>query len=328
MKHASRLPLRFSLPPRAREALRVGAMGDGSSLKFSIVIVSLNGRQRLAWPLEALRRSNPAPFEIIVVDNGSADGTSEFVAAGYPEAILVRAPHNLGFAGGNNLGILNARGNVVLLLNDDTEPDPGWLGPLAEAFAADPRLGIAGARLLYPDRRTIQHLGGVIHANGLTNHIDYGVPVGEQSIREPREMDYVTGAALAIRRAAIRRIGLLDEGFWPIYFEEIDWCTRAWRAGWKVRVIPASTVIHHESQTTERLSRRFLTMYNRNRWRYLLKNRRGLDLLRAIRAEGRWIAQNGPWDNFWSCARAYAWAAIQWREIRGTVRREGVRSHG
>ncbi|MCB2155479.1 glycosyltransferase family 2 protein [bacterium] len=303
-------------------------MGKGSSITFSIVIVSLNGRQRLALPLEALRRCDPVPFETIVVDNGSTDGTSEFVAAECPEAILVRSPHNLGFAGGNNLGVLNARGDVVILLNDDTEPDPDWLAPLAEAFAADPKLGIAGCRLLYPGRETIQHLGGVIHPNGLTNHIDYGVPVAEQTIHEPTDMNYVTGAAMAIRRRAIGRIGLLDEGFWPIYFEEIDYCTRAWRAGWKVRVFPTSTVIHHESQTTERLSRRFLTMYNRNRWRYLLKNRRGLDLLRAIRAEGRWIAQNAPWDNLWSCARAYAWAAIQWREIQAAVRREGKRSHG
>src|SRR5690606_30479801 len=118
-------------------------------LTVSVVIVSLNGRERLAMPLEALRRCSPAADEVIVVDNGSTDGTSAFVREHHPEAMLVRAPRNLGFAGGNNLGIVNASGDIVILLNDDTEPEPDWLAPLHAAFDADPRLGIAGVRLLY-----------------------------------------------------------------------------------------------------------------------------------------------------------------------------------
>lgn len=293
------------------------------TVRFSIVIVSLNGRQRLAMPLDALRRCDPAPHEVIVVDNGSNDGTSRFVRETYPEAMLVRAPRNLGFAGGNNLGIMNASGDVVILLNDDTEPDADWLAPLAAGFDSDPHLGIAGTRLLYPGRERIQHLGCRIEANGLTKHVDYGVSVKDQTLHEPADMDYVTGAALAIRRETIASIGLLDDGFWPIYFEEVDWCVRARRRGWAVRVFPASTVIHHESQTTEKLSRRFLTMYTRNRWRFVLKNHRGAALLRAVRAEARWIAGNVPWDLLWPLAQGYAWAAIQWPELSRRVREDG-----
>ncbi len=271
-------------------------------------------------PLDALRECDPPPHEVIVVDNGSTDGTSAFVLDRYPEVILVRAPKNLGFAGGNNLGMLNATGDVLVLLNDDTEPESDWLAALDAAFVQDSKLGVAGVRLLYPDRKTIQHLGGVVEPNGLTQHLDYGLSIDEQTVFEPREVDYATGAALAARREAVREIGMLDEGFWPIYFEEVDWCFRAREAGWGVRVIPDSTVIHHESQTTEKFSRRFLTMYARNRWRFLLKHQRGWDLMRSIRAEARWMARHRPWDNLWPLAQAYAWAAIQWREIESLRR--------
>jgi len=295
------------------------------SLSFSIIIVSLNGRDRLAMPLEALRRCDPAPAEVIVVDNGSNDGTSRFVAENHPEAVLVRAPRNLGFAGGNNLGILNAGADVVLLLNDDTEPAPDFLAPLADEFQRRPDAGILGCRLLYPDGATIQHLGGIIEANGLTKHVDYGAAVGDQSVTEGFETAYATGAAMAIRRQVLRDVGLLDEGFWPIYFEEVDLCERARRAGWAVRIRPDSTVIHHESQTTRKLSAGFHEKYHRNRWRFLLKNRRGLDLARAIRAEARWMVRHTPWELIWPCSLAYAWGALQWREIRQARIREAPR---
>lgn len=293
-------------------------------MRFSIIIVSLNGRQRLAMPLEALRRCDPPPHEVIVVDNGSTDGTSPFVRRNYPEVLLVRAPRNLGFAGGNNLGLVNAEGDVLVLLNDDTEPDPDWLAPLERAFRADPNLGVAGTRLLYPDRLTVQHMGGLIEPNGLTKHVDYGADAAAGACPEPFEADYVTGAALAIRSETVRNIGLLDDGFWPIYYEEVDWCVRARRHGWTVRVIPGSTVIHHESQTTEKLSRRFLMMYNRNRIRFLLKHRRGRGLAVAIRHEAEWMIRHHPWNNWWPLAMAYSWGVIQWRELEKSRRREGL----
>src|SRR5690606_4722506 len=121
------------------------------------------------------------------------DGTSRFISENYPEVTLVRAPRNLGFAGGNNLGLVNATGDVLVLLNDDTQPDSDWLAPLAREFSADPQLGVAGVRLLYPDRRTIQHLGGVVEPNGLTKHLDYGASLQDQQVHETLEVDYVTG---------------------------------------------------------------------------------------------------------------------------------------
>lgn len=282
-------------------------------LRISIVIVSLNGRERIAMPLDALRFCNPAPYEIIVVDNGSSDDLSEHVAAAYPEALLIRAPENLGFAGGNNLGILNATGDIILLLNDDTEPEPHWLAPLTEAFERYPRLGLAGCQLLYPGSQTIQHLGGVVHDNGLTDHSAWGESAKSDG-RAIIPCDYATGAALAIRREVIAQIGLLDPGFWPIYFEELDFADRARRAGWRSAILRDSRVIHHESQTTGRMSQGFLIKYHRNRLRYLMKNRRK-QWLRVLQAEARWLGRNAPWDQIWPLALAYGWAPFQFAEI-------------
>lgn len=286
-------------------------------MRFSVVIVSWNGRDRIALPLEALRRADPAPAEVIVVDNGSRDGLARFIRKAYPEVRVVRARENLGFAGGNNLGIVNAGGEAVVLLNDDTEPEPGWLAPLAEAFEADKQLGIAGCRLVYPDRRTVQHLGGVVHANGLTDHLAWGEEATPDDPRAPVaiEAEYVTGAAMAIRRKVIATTGLLDAGFWPIYFEEVDFCERARRASWNIAVVPRSTVVHHESRTTGRLSPGFLRLYHRNRLRFLIKNRPLHQWPRILRAEARWLVRHRPWDNLWACALAYAAAPGQWMEI-------------
>jgi GT2 family glycosyltransferase len=290
-------------------------------MRISVIIVSLNGRARIAMPLDALRRCDPPPFETIVVDNGSNDGLSEFVRTHYPEVRLVRAPRNLGFAGGNNLGIMNAEGDVVLLLNDDTDPEPGWLGPLDRAFEADARLGIAGCQLLYPETGLVQHLGGRVHANGLTDHEGWGEARVEGSAVVPVP-DYVTGAAMAIRTAVVRSIGLLDPGFWPIYFEETDFCARARRRGWGLAVVTDSRVVHHESQSQDgRMSARFLRTYHRNRLRFLIKNRRWHEWPRVLRAEARWIMTGARWDQFLPCTMAYAWAPFHAIDVLSMPRR-------
>jgi len=278
-------------------------------VKFSVIIVSLNGQPRISMPLDAMRACEPAAHEVLLVDNGSTDGLSPYVKENYPEVELIRSPRNLGFAGGNNLGILNAGGDVVILLNDDTEPRVDWLGPLAAAFSANPKLGIAGCQLLYPGTAKVQHLGGIVHANGLTDHVGWGNAAHEGGAGLPPLIpaDYVTGAAMAIRREVLAEVGLLDVGFWPIYFEETDFCHRARGAGWEIATVPASIVVHHESQTTHAWSQKFLETYHRNRLRYLIKNRTLREWPRTLRAEATWLAQHAPWDQLMPLAKAYGW---------------------
>jgi GT2 family glycosyltransferase len=209
-------------------------------------------------------------FEVIVVDNGSTDGSPDFVAKNFPQVQLIRNARNLGFAIGVNIGIKAAIGDVIVLLNQDTVVQEGWLKALVEALWADGKVGIAGCKLLYPDGKTIQHAGGTVeYPSGLALHYGYREK-DEGQWDEPRDVDYVTGAAMAIRRDVLERVGLFDEGFSPAYFEDIDICYRAREKGFLVRYVPHSILIHHESSS---IGDKLLSFYyQRSRIRFILKH--------------------------------------------------------
>lgn len=281
---------------------------NGPLPSYSVIIVSLNGAPRIGACLRALRETTGVTWEGIVVDNGSTDGLGEIVTRDFPEIRYIRAPRNLGFAGGNNLGAAHALGRWIVLLNDDTEVRPDWLAKL-DAFAATrPRAGILGCLLLYPDGKTVQHAGGVIHANALTDHTDWGHADGASAAATwaPRTADYATGAAIAIRSRVWDSVGPLDPGYFPIYFEETEFCWRARRAGWEIWIVPASVVIHHESQTQQAWSRKFLVRYHSARLRFILRNWRGRQWAGALKAEIRWLSAHRPYDQLVPLAQAYA----------------------
>lgn len=280
-------------------------------MRISVIIVTLNGEKRLRPCLQSLLLTEWPDLEIIVVDNGSTDNSAGLVRNEFPRVKLIRAPRNLGFAGGNNLGAAHASGRWIVLLNDDTEPEPGWIAALMDAARTRPRAGILGCLLLYPDRKTVQHAGGVVHGNALTDHLDWGRDDGDRTLRrEPRQCDYVTGAALAIRREVWRRVGPLDPGYFPIYFEENELCWRARQAGWEIWVVPAARVIHYESQTQKAWSRTFLIRYHRARIRFIRRNWQGRTFWRAVKSEARWLSGHRPYDLILPLAQVYAEALL------------------
>jgi GT2 family glycosyltransferase len=279
-------------------------MTDRTNIFFSIVIVSLNGEKVLPVCLDAVYKTRWEDFEVILVDNGSIDHTAKIVRENWPRVKLIQAPRNLGFAGGNNLGIKEAKGDFVILLNDDTQVDPFWLEALYQSAERYGDAGILGCKLLYPDRKTIQHAGGWLEPNGLTHHRGYGEEDKGQYNTE-KECQYVTGAAFVIKREVIQNLGLLDSGFFPIYFEEIDYCIRAKMAGFKILYVPDAVVIHHESRTTDRYSPGFLFKYHKNRFRFLFKNKSFMELLRAARHEIKWLIHNKPRDVYLPLFKAW-----------------------
>lgn len=262
----------------------------------SVIICSLNGAERLPACLDSLEKSTYPHREVIVVDNGSADETGT-ISRGYLGVKVLRAERNLGFAGGNNLGIAVAKGDIFLLLNDDTIVDPGWLEPIVEASLTLPDWGVLGSLLIYPDGETVQHAGAYIERNGLTKHYGYRAPLPNGDMPVTR-VPYVTGAAFAINRHVIGLLGPLDARYFPIYFEETDLCFRAAEIGFACYLVPQSRVIHLESRTTECYSPGFLRKYHRNRWRFIIKNFPRRDLLRAVKAEIRWLFDHHPSDQY------------------------------
>ena len=215
----------------------------------SVIIPVWNGRAVLEACLEAVlgqRTPNGSMPEVIAVDNASADGSADFIAAHYPQVRLIHNAYNQGFAGGCNRGLEQATGDLLILLNQDTRVQPGWLPELAAA-AADPSAGVVGSKILYPDGKTIQHAGAWIEwPVGLAHHYGYGEP-DQGQWDEPRPVEYVTGAAMAFRRSVLEQVGALDEGFWPGYFEDADFCLRIRSAGLNAIYAPRAVVLHHES---------------------------------------------------------------------------------
>jgi GT2 family glycosyltransferase len=258
-------------------------------MKVSVIVLTWNGGRVIEPCLRAVLSQEPPPFEVIVVDNASTDGTPDLVAERFPAVQLIGNSRNLGFAAGNNIGLRAATGDLLVLLNDDTETHAGFLSALEHAFE-DPAVGIAGAKLLYPDG-TIQHAGGYLHdVRGATEHHGRHSP-GEGHFEETFEPEFVTGAALAIRRTALQQIGFLDEGFWPIYYEDVDWCYRARAAGWRVVYVPQAIVTHHESATADRQSYRHKLTIHQTRLRFLFKHRTLKILLDEFGpAELAWVA--------------------------------------
>lgn len=259
-----------------------------TSPRCSVIVCSLNGERVLPACLSSLSASAGIDFEIIVVDNGSSDSTPDLVRRDFPNARLIQTGRNLGFAGGNNIGMQAARGEIFVLLNDDTEVPPDCLANLCAPFDADPKIGAAGCKLFYPDRKTIQHAGGIIYPNGNTLHLGAReLDRGQYDIA--CERDYVTGAALALRRSALEQVGLLDPAYFPIYFEEVDLQRRLARAGWKIWYEPKAWLVHHESQTQGAGSPKFVYNYTFNRLRFVSLNGFPRGRLAALRTELPWL---------------------------------------
>ena len=266
-------------------------------MKASVIVLSWNGINDLQDCLDAVRAQDFGDLELIVVDNASTDGSADFVAGHYPDAHLIRNERNLGFAAGNNRGLRAATGDVLVLLNQDTIVRAGWLKALVEALAIDPRRGMVGGKALYPDGR-IQHAGGLVDAQGNGDHFGYRQK-DEGQFEQVREVDFVTGAALAISRAAFVAVGELDEGFGTAYWEDADWCYRVREAGFQVVYVPQAVLIHKEASMAAKEGHEAMYALQRNRLRFVLKHwpvtRLAEEFLPAERAWLEGLGEGGEW---------------------------------
>ena len=248
------------------------AMSDQSP-SVTVLILNWNGQSLLTRCLSALLALDYPTYRLIVVDNGSTDNSVEMVKAEFPEVSVIEHGRNLGFSKGLNEAIrmLPGEAEILVLLNNDIFVSPDWLTQLVAPFA-DPAVGVAGCKLLYPDGRHIQHAGGeLIYPVALTRHYHYQ-EVDEGQADEERDVPYVTGAALAVRASLVDESGLFDEFYSPIYFEEVDLCYRLGAAGHRVVYAPKAVAIHNESFTTQKHRLRFNYAFQRNRLRFVLRH--------------------------------------------------------
>jgi N-acetylglucosaminyl-diphospho-decaprenol L-rhamnosyltransferase len=232
----------------------------GQAPVLDVVIVSYRCKELLRRCLESLHVHPPRrKMQIFVVDNGSDDGTGEFVRQVFPGVVVREAYENLGFAKANNHAIRDGAGKYVLALNPDTRVTPGALDHLIELMDTRLEIGIAGCRLELEDG-SLDHaakrsfptpLGALAHFARI-GRLERA-PAALAQYRAPAvrsgPVDAVNGAFMLIRRKALEQVGLFDEGYW-MYMEDLDLCYRFARAGWVTWYDPAVTVVHLKGATT------------------------------------------------------------------------------
>ncbi len=241
--------------------------------KVAIIVLNWNGEKDTLACLASLTRLDYPAYEIIVIDNGSVDNSVPAIRANYPQVTLIENNDNMGYVGGNNIGLEYARragANFALLLNNDTEVDPKFLGLLVKAAQEDPAVGIAGPTIYYFGQpATVWSAGGVIDwTQGSTrmvglNEIDQG-----QFGAAPRPVDFVTGCALLIRMTLVDQIGPLDARFFA-YYEEVEWCVRAARAGFRICLVPTAKIWHKISPLAREASPQVHYYMTRNKLLFL-----------------------------------------------------------
>ena len=240
------------------------------NVQLSILIVNWNTRDLLARCLASIYAHPPSPaFEVIVVDNASTDGSPAMVRERFPQVRLIENGENVGFARANNQAIRESRGAYLLLLNSDTLVLPAAFDRLLAFMAAHPRAGMVGPRVLNPDGSLqpsctpfptlAREAWRMFHGDRIRPWAVYAMTAWD--VETPREVDVLMGAALLVRRQVIDEIGLLDEAFF-MYSEEVDWCLRAKKAGWKVWWEPRAQIIHYGGQSSKQASEKmFLHLY-------------------------------------------------------------------
>lgn len=221
--------------------------GTAAPLSCAIIVLNYNGKDLLARCLESLRQQSTRDFRIMVVDNGSSDGSVAFVRRQYPEVTLVALPENLGFCGGNNAGLkqtLQAGFRYVLLLNNDTVCAPDCLERLLAAARQEPEVAAWNPKIYIADSGCLWFAGGDFSLwTARARHRGWKAEdCGQFDV--PTDMTSATGCALLLRCSALREIGLLDERFFA-YLEDVEWSVRARKAGYRLRFAPQAAIWHY-----------------------------------------------------------------------------------
>jgi GT2 family glycosyltransferase len=239
-------------------------------IRLSVIIPTWNGMRHLPECLAALRPQLPHDGEIVLVDNGSTDGTAAWARANCPDVRLVSLPTNLGFAGGVAAGLRAARGALLLLLNDDAFVEPGCIDALLAALEDRPAAGSVGGVLTFAHRPDLVASAGVrLRRDGVALDLWVGRPVTELPI-EPIDVLGPSGALVLYRRALLEDVGLPASDFFS-YLEDVDLALRAQLRGWHSIVAPQARARHVYSATAGQGSPLKQRLLGRNRVRVLLR---------------------------------------------------------
>lgn len=207
----------------------------------SIIVLNFNGRIVLFECLKSVFKTNYSNFEVIVVDNGSTDGSCAMINKEFSNVQLIKNQENFGYSKGNNIGILRSRGEFIVLLNNDTIVHPSWLSNLLIGAKLDPEC-FYQPKILFAESKRINSAGNFVQLFGFAFPRGIGEPdIGQYD--KKCEISYASGACVLASRLLIEKIGLLDEGFFTFY-EDVNWGWRASMLGHKSIYVPSAVIYH------------------------------------------------------------------------------------
>lgn len=256
------------------------APDDGCTL--SIIIVSWNVRELLRQCLYSIAECREKlALQVIVVDSASRDGSSDVVASEFPWVTLLAQDENVGFPRGNNIGMNVAGGEYLLLLNPDTVVVDRALQEMIAYMDGHPEIGVLGPRLRFPDgaiqssrRRFPSLLTAFFESTWLEpwapRRILQSYRIEDVPDDQIAEVDWITGAAMMVRRSVVEQVGQMDEHYF-MYSEELDWCRRIKEAGWRIVYFPEAEVIHHVGKSSEQAVTERHINFQRAKLRYFRK---------------------------------------------------------
>ncbi|MCF8365224.1 MAG: glycosyltransferase family 2 protein [Bacteroidales bacterium] len=249
----------------------------------SVISINYNAPEVTAEMIKSFENITYPNVEIIIIDNASTKGDVDMLKKDFPKITLIKSDKNLGFAGGNNLGIRKAKGEFILLLNNDTEVKSDFLEPLVEKFQNDPSIGAVSPKIYFHHTPNMLQFTGI---SEISKHTIRSTAWGfgkmdEGQFEEDKETFFAHGAAMMVPKSVIEKVGLMAEIYF-LYYEEMDWGQRIRNAGYKIFYVHNSIIYHKESVATGRESPLKTYYMNRARIIYMRRNVKGFDLFIAF----------------------------------------------
>ena len=248
----------------------------------SIITINFNGLGHLKDLLPSLKKQTYKNFEMIVVDHGSTDGSIEYIKRYHSWIKPLEKGENLGFAKGNNVGVEEAKGEYVLLLNDDTIVEPDLLEKLVGELKKDKKLGVVQPKIVFADSKKLQSAGTFLTSSGFLYHVGYDKNPDDEKYNKSYEIFSANGSCMLIKHEVLKKVGLFDDDFF-LYFEETDFCWRVWLAGYTIKYIPTTSILHKGGRTTKKLPSGFVNFHSfKNRINAMLKNLSPGEILKIL----------------------------------------------
>lgn len=245
--------------------------------KVSVITINFNQPTVTLDLIRSLENCSFTDFEIIVVDNGSTNKNPDILKEEFPDILLEKSKRNLGFAGGNNLGIKKAQGEYLLFINNDVEVERDFFEPLIQELDSDRSVGIVSPKIYFFDSKKIIQYAGASQINPITSRGTFigNMKVDDGGYNKTITTHFAHGAGMMVRKSAIENAGLMPELYF-LYYEEMDWCNRIKEKGFLIKCVPKSVIYHKVSMSVGKSNPMKTYFLTRNRVIYIRRNCKGV----------------------------------------------------